>query len=1820
MSPAKPIHAATAEPARRPRAAALAAALACLCPVLLHAADLSGLMESGNWRASHKGAITVTPRPGVMGPHPGIEIAAGPARDKTTYASMEYRFDQPVDMSGLRSLSLYAKADADARVKISLDCEGGKLYSDFHRAGLATAFKRYQFDRGTLKSQGEPDLSQVKSLGLGFGLWAFDTRKRGFTITLSGLAYDGTETAYIIPLPKRGVAIDAQHKDWGFEDSLYNWTPPDYVNLSRAGQVAPGSGNWTGPAQLSGRFAFMMDETQFYFLALVADATPFQGANPDAGWRNDSVELFLKLRGKDETLRLGGPTDAQIVFDCGRNHERTQTLLAGRPAPVPVKRKTIKQTPLVRGRQTQGYLIEAAIPLKALGLAKRQRGALIGYSIKLNDSSGLSLIATPDNLKPHATCKAFRKAYVEVASGREKPIAFAAPAPNVFWPDRYTKGVGSLRIWDPKSAQRRTASDTAERLYLNSLWAVQSADSSDSAPDPDAWVYAPLPMGIGWYTPVFQRDPATQDRVQSREYNYSLLGGRAKSFFWYERQFVLPPDFRSGTLLLTFEYVVREATVYLNGQRLGRVDSARTTLDVTRRVKHGEPNRLDVLLYTTVSPGISVRNGVGIAGDIYLERHRHEPIIQDVWVKHASGLDGRFEVQVECKPPRGRALTLELECLDSDGRIAARTEGAVAGEVTTLSGACRSFKPWSPDAPNLFTLKLRCVREGTVVDERRKRFGFRTFEIRNARFMLNGQVLRLRAAHATNQGHVVEPARLRELKRYGHNSIFMHAGSYGYNGPLFDKLDEAGLVAFAPMDRSWPAPKTVAEVRRCRSHPCVLGYVSDQFGQLSVNGYSHNPFSVSDTYYPESAPAVKMYEFLRRRADLFRSLDPTRPYFPHATGNFEGSFRSTNHYPTFDLNLLDHMMYYAPWAERADPQLPYHLYECGVYALPPDILHPEHSFPVLDGRRVTRRLSYECASRYIGTRAFDTWRDWEAMMMRASVRGFRTCGIDGFTPWVGGDVFLAPCNTRRAQDIEDNRALSHRYFLLPYRETWDDGWMRMNSWYYSLRGQALWQWPARYGQGSLERKRSMFTDIYENDMQPLFAYIAGPPRDVFALEHNYYAGETIEKQIVAINDTEGPERVALEVAFTLGSAAAEKSLTLNLRQGEIHRHTVSFVAPPVEHRTKGRLRLIYSGRDGRKREDSFAVTVFPPHRPPRWAELAAGKRLAVAIAPEQRPLIAEMGLQCQAVSLERDLPEGLDLLIVERNALTKKTRPDALTRFIEAGGQALVLEQTEGSLLDWRLRERRLEAAFIADRRHPIVAGLEDEDLAYFRGPARIVPREKRPSRFYRHNQSTALDTPHLTNEGLVASYVFQKPCYGDFHPILVAGYDLEEAPLIEMRSGRGRVIFCQIDVTDRYGLDPAATRLVDNLVKYLLQTQPNPRQPAVAYVGGPRGRAFLDRLGIRHDEPQPGDQALLVVGDAATPDRSQIEGRARVVVLPFSDYLPQGLTAKRVRIQKNDYPHYWNRSTYQFTMLKSPRPAPDRLGDPVGEVFRGLVDNDAYLFESPTLTAFSRSDAAGLRIEWQSRGGAMVQARAGRTQYVLCSVDPTTLEHGECRRKAWRIWSMVFSNMGVANRFSIRLTRPALDMSEGGWTFLTDPDGRGEELGYAQGRFGQRTPSPIAVGQIWEEQGVNEPNRHIESAPDSAYDGFGWYFRTVALPASLRGKALYLHVDGVRDISTFKRTAHHTDLWVNGRKQPDAVGVFNAKEGGRGARLWRLDAESLRYGAQNSVAIRVFNSGGAGGIHRRPVRFEIEGQNQGMMLPYEFIRCKYTPYFFWAW
>ena len=101
------------------------------------------------------------------------------------------------------------------------------------------------------------------------------------------------------------------------------------------------------------------------------------------------------------------------------------------------------------------------------------------------------------------------------------------------------------------------------------------------------------------------------------------------------------------------------------------------------------------------------------------------------------------------------------------------------------------------------------------------------------------------------------------------------------------------------------------------------------------------------------------------------------------------------------------------------------------------------------------------------------------------------------------------------------------------------------------------------------------------------------------------------------------------------------------------------------------------------------------------------------------------------------------------------------------------------------------------------------------------------------------------------------------------------------------------------------------------------------------------------------------------------------------------------------------------------------------------------------------------------------------------------------------------------------------------------------------------------------------------------------------------------------------QRTARYSDLPADGTAERSLRQRQKASCSGRN--LQRLSrrprcADGLLKAGENRIALRVYNSSGAGGIDKLPVRLERKGKNLDFLLPYEFRRSKYTNHFFWCW
>ena len=155
----------------------------------------------------------------------------------------------------------------------------------------------------------------------------------------------------------------------------------------------------------------------------------------------------------------------------------------------------------------------------------------------------------------------------------------------------------------------------------------------------------------------------------------------------------------------------------------------------------------------------------------------------------------------------------------------------------------------------------------------------------------------------------------------------------------------------------------------------------------------------------------------------------------------------------------------------------------------------------------------------------------------------------------------------------------------------------------------------------------------------------------------------------------------------------------------------------------------------------------------------------------------------------------------------------------------------------------------------------------------------------------------------------------------------------------------------------------------------------------------------------------------------------------------------------------------------------------------------------------------------------------------------------------------------------------------EGSWLFRTDPAETGEKDGWAAPACDDSGWRTLQAPGYWEAQGITDPRPGQPPKPLTGgaaytdYDGIAWYRLHFVAPADWAGQNLLLTLGSVDDGD---RT------FLNGELVGETPGPNpppNAPPSVSILRSYKVPAALLKPGAENVIAVRVFDGGGPGGI-----------------------------------
>lgn len=219
----------------------------------------------------------------------------------------------------------------------------------------------------------------------------------------------------------------------------------------------------------------------------------------------------------------------------------------------------------------------------------------------------------------------------------------------------------------------------------------------------------------------------------------SSLSGirRMEDRVWYRRTFEVPPDWDERKVLLHFGAVDWEATVWVNGTKLGghRGGYDPFSFDTTEALNDDGPQEIIVGVWDPSDAGTQPRGkqvlkprGIwytpttGIWQSVWLEPVPESYIERLEITPDVDNQLVRIRVQTAGE---GNAADITVTALDGD-ELVGTSEGTTGNEQTVR---IPQPKLWNPDAPFLYGLQIALHKDGRQVDTVDSYFGMRKIDI-----------------------------------------------------------------------------------------------------------------------------------------------------------------------------------------------------------------------------------------------------------------------------------------------------------------------------------------------------------------------------------------------------------------------------------------------------------------------------------------------------------------------------------------------------------------------------------------------------------------------------------------------------------------------------------------------------------------------------------------------------------------------------------------------------------------------------------------------------------------------------------------------------------------------------------------------------------------------------------------------------------------------------------------------------------------------------------------------------------------------------------
>ncbi|MFI3332612.1 MAG: glycoside hydrolase family 2 TIM barrel-domain containing protein [Rikenellaceae bacterium] len=348
-----------------------------------------------------------------------------------------------------------------------------------------------------------------------------------------------------------------------------------------------------------------------------------------------------------------------------------------------------------------------------------------------------------------------------------------------------------------------------------------------------------------------------------------LVNDQWQGLCWYRKQFSIENYSIDKKYTFEVEAAMNHVVVWVNGQQVEEYENGYLPLvvDLTSYLTSGEnvvALRLDNRDNERTGPKplsiLDFNMYGGIYRNVWLSESSKTYITHPILAnKAASGgvfvttpevSEQRSVVQIKTNVANEERETKDLKVLYSiynEGQLVKQSTSqslrAARGESVDFKDCIEldSAKLWSPDTPNLYTVKVDLICDSEVVDSEKVRFGIRKFEFRDNQLYINGKKSYLRGVNRHQEypyiGYALsDNAQYRDAKRIKDGGFdYVRLSHYPQSPAFMDACDELGLVVVdailgwqyynetdAFKSHAYNSARRL--IRRDRNHPCVMAW------------------------------------------------------------------------------------------------------------------------------------------------------------------------------------------------------------------------------------------------------------------------------------------------------------------------------------------------------------------------------------------------------------------------------------------------------------------------------------------------------------------------------------------------------------------------------------------------------------------------------------------------------------------------------------------------------------------------------------------------------------------------------------------------------------------------------------------------------------------------------------------------------------------------------------------------------------------------------------------------------------------------------------